>query len=251
MLIINADDWGRSLAETDAALACAQVGRVTSVSAMVFMADSERAAKLAHEHHVDVGLHLNLTEKFTGDSVPRAVTEDHTRVIRYLKGSKRAQLIYHPLLRKQFTAAFTAQLIEFQRLYGQPPSHVDGHHHMHLCSNLLLSGVVPAGMRMRRNFSFWPGEKSFLNRSYRALVDRWLARKFRLPDYFFCVLQSSRAGRMDRIKTLARSANVELMTHPAVAEESRYLMSHEFASLLQGLQLGSFAQLGDIQQRRP
>ena len=30
MLIINADDWGRSLAETDAALECYKAGRITS-----------------------------------------------------------------------------------------------------------------------------------------------------------------------------------------------------------------------------
>src|SRR5437868_14435949 len=40
---LNADDWGRSGAETDAALRCYKGGRITSVSAMVFMQDSERA----------------------------------------------------------------------------------------------------------------------------------------------------------------------------------------------------------------
>ena len=56
MLIINADDWGRSQAETDAALRCYQGGRITSVSAMVFMADSERAAELAKEKRIGRGL---------------------------------------------------------------------------------------------------------------------------------------------------------------------------------------------------
>ena len=65
MLIINADDWGRSVAETDAALRCYKEGRITSVSAMVFMEDSERAAELAKENELDVGLHLNFTDKFT------------------------------------------------------------------------------------------------------------------------------------------------------------------------------------------
>ncbi len=35
MLIINADDFGRSAAETDAALRCYRTARLTSVSAMV------------------------------------------------------------------------------------------------------------------------------------------------------------------------------------------------------------------------
>ena len=65
MLIINADDWGRSRAETNAALECYQHGRITSVSAMVFMNDSERAAEIAREHNLDAGLHLNFTDPFT------------------------------------------------------------------------------------------------------------------------------------------------------------------------------------------
>ena len=59
MLIINADDWGRAVAETDAALRCYRAGRITSVSAMVFMHDSERAATLAKQEDLDAGLHLN------------------------------------------------------------------------------------------------------------------------------------------------------------------------------------------------
>ncbi|TMP94577.1 MAG: ChbG/HpnK family deacetylase [Verrucomicrobia bacterium] len=55
MLIINADDWGRSLAETDAALRCYKAGRITSVSAMAFMADSERAAELGKELSLRTG----------------------------------------------------------------------------------------------------------------------------------------------------------------------------------------------------
>ena len=67
MLIINADDWGRSVAETDAALKCFRERRITSVSAMVFMGDSERAAELAKENKLDVGLHLNFTDRFTAN----------------------------------------------------------------------------------------------------------------------------------------------------------------------------------------
>ena len=59
MLIINADDWGRSVGETDAAFRCYTKSRVTSVSAMVFMADSQRAAELAKENELEVGLWIS------------------------------------------------------------------------------------------------------------------------------------------------------------------------------------------------
>ena len=64
MIIVNADDWGRSRSDTDAALACYKEERITSVSAMVFMEDSARAAELAKEMGIDVGLHINLTQPF-------------------------------------------------------------------------------------------------------------------------------------------------------------------------------------------
>jgi predicted glycoside hydrolase/deacetylase ChbG (UPF0249 family) len=241
MLIINADDFGRSAAETDAALRCYREGRVTSVSAMVFMEDSERAAELAKGNELDVGLHLNFAEPFTAKNYPPELDQYHRRTIRYLMGNKYAQLVYNPLLRKEFTYSYRAQAREFVRLFGRPPSHVDGHHHMHLCANVLLSKVIPAGMKMRRNFSFRAGEKSWLNRTYRALVDRWLARRYHLPDYFFDLTQCIREKKMDRVAALAKSSNVELMTHPVVDPEAEYLMSDEFRLMLQPLEVGGYA----------
>jgi predicted glycoside hydrolase/deacetylase ChbG (UPF0249 family) len=239
MLIINADDFGRSRAETDAALRCYQEGTITSVSAMVFMADSERAAEVAKENDLDVGLHLNFSEPFTGST--GKLGECHRRTIRYLMGNKYAQLVYNPFLRKELAHSYMAQTEEFARLFGRPPSHIDGHHHMHLCANVLLSNMIPAGMKMRRNFSFWPGEKSLWNRTYRAFVDRWLSRRYRLPDYFFDLTQCIREKKLDRVAALAKSNNVELMTHPVVEQEAEYLMSDEFQVMLQRLEVGSYA----------
>ncbi len=78
MLIVNGDDFGPSAAETDAALRCYRSARLTSVSAMVFMADSERAADLARENELDVGLHLNFTDRFTSGRVASKLANHHT-----------------------------------------------------------------------------------------------------------------------------------------------------------------------------
>src|SRR5438477_9605542 len=242
MLIINADDWGRSVAETDAALKCFRERRITSVSAMVFMQDSKRAARLAKDYELDdVGLHLNFSEEFTDMSCSETLKKHHERIVRFLKRGKYAQLLYNPCLRKAFAYCYHAQVEEFMRLFEKSPSHIDGHHHMHLCANVLLSNMIPAGMKMRRNFSFWPGEKSWLNRAYRALVDRRLARRYRLPDYFFCLLQCVREKKLDRVAALAKASNVELMTHPVVNQEAEYLMSDEFYVILEHLEVGSYA----------
>src|SRR6266436_9234499 len=99
MLIINADDWGRSVAETDSALKYYKEATITSASAMVFMADSERAAELARENDLDVGLHLNFSEPFTGKNHSTDLNQCQRKIYRYLKGNKYAQLVYNPFLR--------------------------------------------------------------------------------------------------------------------------------------------------------
>jgi len=241
MLIINADDWGRSVAETDAALRCYKGGRITSVSAMVFMEDSERAAELAKENELDVGLHLNFTDKFTANQYSGTLANYHGEIVRFLRGSKYSQLLYNPFLRKEFAYSYEAQFAEFTRLYGKPPSHIDGHHHMHLCANILLSNIIPAGMKMRRNFSFSPGEKGVLNRTYRAIIDRRLAHKYQITDYFFDLTQCIEGKKVDRVAALAKSSSVELMTHPVMNAEEKYLMSDEFQVILQPLEISGYA----------
>ena len=101
MLIINADDWGRSRAETDVELECFRAGRFTSASAMVFMEDSERAAELAREYGVDVGLHLNLSQRYTRPPAS-SIAEAQDKIVRFMTKSKYAVLLYHPALRKHF-----------------------------------------------------------------------------------------------------------------------------------------------------
>ena len=241
MLVVNADDWGRSVAETDVALECYRESRISSASAMMFMRDSERAAELAKEHGLEVGLHLNFSEAFTGGSCSEILSGQHKPVVRFLRSSKYAQLIYNPFLKSAFAYCYQAQVDEFIRLFGKSPRRVDGHHHMHLCANVLLAKLIPASTMVRRNFSFWPGEKSWLNRSYRRLVDRWLSRRYRLTDYFFDLTQCMSNGKMNRVLQLAQSGDVELMVHPINPREAEYLMSDEFRGVLQRLELQTHA----------
>ena len=106
MLTVNADDWGRSRAETDAALHCHGKKRITSVSAMVFMEDSERAAALAKEVNIDVGLHLNFSEPFSGNPDAATLVNSHRKICSFLTRNKYAQLLYNPCFEKRlFTPA--------------------------------------------------------------------------------------------------------------------------------------------------
>jgi predicted glycoside hydrolase/deacetylase ChbG (UPF0249 family) len=243
VIIINADDWGRSRNETDAAAHCFRHGAVTSVSAMVYMPDSERAAELAADLGVDVGLHVNLTEPLCRYRSGERLRKCHQRVAAYLTFNKYAGILYNPALHAAFRDVCEWQMDEFVRLYGRRPSHIDGHHHQHLCMNLLLAAAFPKGTKVRRSFHFSSGERSVPNRAYRAVVDMLLARRYRVVDYFFALSQCLSGERMDRVCVLAQSATVELMTHPANAAEAHYLMSDEYKVRTTGLQKATYAML--------
>ena len=66
MLIINADDWGLYPFATDRILSCRENKWVASTSAMMFVADSERSAERRLNGGLEIGLHLNFTDRFTG-----------------------------------------------------------------------------------------------------------------------------------------------------------------------------------------
>ena len=240
MLIVNADDLGLNRISTDNVLSCFWNGRITSATAMVFMEDSERAANLAKESGIHVGLHINFIEGFTAISTPCRLRESQERISRYLKINNYALLIYNPFLRNDFRYTYHAQLDEFIRIFGKLPSHVDGHQHMHLASNMILDCIVQRGSKVRRNFYFYPEEKHILNRSYRCAVDWLLSKRYRMTDYFFALSQNLAINRFDRLIQLAKGSRVELMAHPEVLDEFNFLMSDRYWQAISKVKLGSY-----------
>lgn len=243
MLIVNADDWGRSVEETDVALDFFRIGRVTSVTAMMFMKDSERAAELSRREKVPTGLHLNFSEAFTGPVRDERLFQLQKRIVRFLNSAGFAQLIYNPLLGSAFRAVYDAQLQEFRRLYGSEPSHFDGHQHMHLCANMLVALPIPQQRKVRRSFSFGPGEKSALNRGFRSWVASRLRRHYKVTEYFFALSQQLSEGRFEKACELGKSSDVEMMTHPIVPSERTFLGSDRCGAALQGVRKGSYLDL--------
>ena len=240
LLIINADDWGRDRPTTDRIRECYALGAVTSVSAMVFMEDSERAAAMAREESIEAGLHLNFTAMFSRGGVPARLAEHHQRIARHLLRHRLAQVVFHPGLMRSFDYVAAAQIEEFSRLYGGAPERIDGHHHMHLCANVLLQRLLPPGTMVRRSFSFERGEKGLANHMYRSLVDRSLTRRHLLTNYFFSLPPLEPADRLRKIFALASQFSVEVETHPINPEEHRYLASGDI-----------LRQIGDTRLARP
>lgn len=233
LLIINADDWGLDRETTDRIWRCAIEGRVSAVSAMVFMEDSERAAELSRQCGITTGLHLNFTSAYCSKNCPPALAEKQRKITAWLRSNRFSKAIFHPGLRGSFEYVVKAQLEEFERLYGVPPARLDGHHHMHLCPNVLFGALMPDGTTVRRNFSFQPGEKGALNRLYRSAVDRILERRHILADFFFALAPITPMARLHRIFALAKNFTVEVETHPVVADEYEFLTGDEMRRMLE------------------
>ena len=243
MLIVNADDLGRTPEVTDNIIDCFHKGRITSASAMVFMADSERAARAAAAAGLETGLHLNLDLPFDGPSVPVPLRDRHERVVRYLRRDKWRQLIYNPALKQDFRCVFDAQYDEYCRLFGRAPVQIDGHDHMHLCMNMVVDRIIPPGTRVRRNLTFTRGQRNFVNRLYRKLVDAWLTRRCVCTDAFFAIDPVSNLPRQEAIVRQAHSRSVELMVHPGLREEYEHLLSPAYEALIKGIRLGTYSTL--------
>ena len=231
MLIINADDWGRSIEETNLTNNLIKKKRLSSISAMVFMSDSKRASQIANESGIDVGLHINFSERFSGKVSDDLLNSYHQNIRNYLAFSKYSLLLYNPFIQKQFRYVFNSQIKEFIRLYNKPPCHINGHHHFHLATNILLSKIIPEDTLVRRNFTFRPNEKNIINRTYRKIVDSWLSRRYLTTDYFFALSTLIKKNLVDTVVDLSKNSFVELETHPIETIEYNYLLSVEFSKI--------------------
>lgn len=245
-LIINADDWGRDHENTERIRECVLRGTISSVSAMVFMKDSERAAAIAQEKGIDAGLHLNFTTPFSAVNCPALLAEHQRKIAAYLWRHRFARAVYHPGLARSFEYVFASQVDQFNHLYQRAPNRLDGHHHMHLCANVLFGKLLPRGTIVRRNFSYLRREKSLINRLYRRTLDQFLGRRHRVVDFFFALTPLEPVARLKRIFSLCSQFVVELETHPVEPEEYRFLTSEEAFTQIGNLQIAHRFELAGV-----
>jgi predicted glycoside hydrolase/deacetylase ChbG (UPF0249 family) len=113
VLIINADDFGRSPGVNQGVIRGHEQGVVTSATLMVRWPAAEEAAAYARRSGLSVGLHLDLGEWVYRDG------EWHERY----------QVV--PETPEAVTAELNRQLERLEHLIGRPPTHLDSHQHVH------------------------------------------------------------------------------------------------------------------------
>jgi predicted glycoside hydrolase/deacetylase ChbG (UPF0249 family) len=242
-LMINADDWGASPATTDAIARCFDAGGLISASAMVHMADSARAAAMARERGLPVGLHLNLSQPFDGPNVPDDARRRQARVASRFADMRLRRWLYDPTSRSAVNRAIVDQLREFERLYGAPPQRLDGHLHVHLCPDVVLSRALPRGIWLRAARTSAVQQAVPVLGALRRSREHWLRRRFPMSDFFFSIedIHPELGGSgLDRALDLAAGANVEVMTHPSRPRELELLLSLDWLNVLRDRPLGVF-----------
>ena len=245
LLIVNADDFGWNRDATDRTVECFAAGQITSTTALVNMEDSERAAERGREGGFPIGLHLNLTDPFTGSEVAPAERERQAAACRIFGGGglRLRSWTYDPRIAGLVEDAIRDQLERFRALYGAEPTHVDGHNHVQVCPNVVRAKAL-AGFKLRNALWAWPSDSGVM--AHARAARRWLtARRFLTPRYFFDVSELHRLAPEEVTARLglARDAAAEVMCHPGFGHELEALRAPAWTETIAALPRGSYRDL--------
>ena len=114
VLIVNADDFGRSPGVNRGVIRAHEEGIVTSATLMVRWPDADQAAAYARRGSLSVGLHVDLGEWEYRDG----------------EWPARYEVLDH-FSEEAVAEELSRQLERFEALIGRPPTHFDSHQHVH------------------------------------------------------------------------------------------------------------------------
>jgi predicted glycoside hydrolase/deacetylase ChbG (UPF0249 family) len=238
VLIVNADDYGAGESATDSILDAFEERVITSASAMVWMRESTEAAQLARECGLPLGLHLNLTLPFRDADAPELARELQEELAAEFNAASRHQ--HRASRRRQdqrLRQAVADQLDAFRATYGDP-THIDGHHHIHVHPAVLAS--LPRELPVRPILR----KPEDLGRR-RSRRERKLRKLFRTADAcvdFRRVHPMFGGFGLPAIK-YGRQNVLEIMVHPQVEDEKLALRTPEWRVALAAVDLGTYADL--------
>jgi len=207
LLIVNADDLGRTPGVNAGIFEAHRQGIVTSATLMVgYPAAVAAAAEWSEHPGLGIGLHVTLT----GGGAPllpvgsvKSLVDEDGRLPRAPQGLARARP-------EEVLAEVRAQLQRFRELTGRSPTHLDSHHHAHRLP-VVLEAVMEvareAGLPVR-NASQGVGERL---REARIATTDVFVEKFFGAD--------ARPHILREILDAVGPGVTELMCHPARVDD--------------------------------
>lgn len=211
LLIVNADDLGRTPGINEGIFDAHRRGLVTSATLMVgFPAAEKAAAALPGLPGLGVGLHVALTggrPTLPAERVPSLVDGDGLlpRKPEGLEGADPDEVL----------AEVRSQLERFRELTGREPTHLDSHHHSHRLPVVLeaLVEVARENILPVRNASPAVGRR--LRREGVPTTDVFVDRFFGDEARLDVLLEIVRSAQSE-----AGSGSIEVMCHPAQVDEA-------------------------------
>jgi len=238
-LVVTADDFGLSPGVVEGIVEAHELGIVTSTSLMVNAPAAEAAfAEARRLPSLATGLHFVLTfGRPVGPSEPLSRLLDEDGGFR-----KNGSGAHEPARPDEVREELRAQLRTFEKGVGRPPTHVDGHHHVHLHPGILRVAIEEAG---RLGIP--------LRSTGRAVRERLRLERIRTCDRFvddFYGDDVSEARLLSILESIAEGTS-ELMCHPArndgaLAKLSSYVDSRarELATLTSSRVAEALVRLG-------
>jgi chitin disaccharide deacetylase len=259
-LIVNADDFGRSVSINEAVIRAHREGILTTTSLMVNEPAFEEAVALARENPtLGVGLHLTLLcghSSLPPDAIPGLVNANG-EFSNNPPGTGFRYFI-QPSLREPLRREIHAQFQKF-RATRLPLDHVNGHLHLHLhptVFRILMSDAAQLGIqRLRLTFDSFRLNLRLASGhvAYRALhaaiyhsLSVWARpalaqRGIRHTGAVFGLLQNSRVDEpyVTRLLPQLPAGDSELYSHPSLDE-----FENEFDALISPRVREQVSQLG-------
>lgn len=205
ILIVNADDLGRTSGINSGIFEAHRTGLVSSATLMVgYPAAREAAARLGEYPDLGVGLHVALTGQ-----APLLPTHRVPSLVDQAGRFPAKPDGYSEIDEEEVLAEASAQLDRFQHLTGRLPTHLDSHHHSHrhpLICNALIAMATEYDLPVR-NSSPSVGQR---------LREQGVATTDGFVEHFFG--EGACLTTLLEILGNVQDGTTELMCHPAYVD---------------------------------
>jgi predicted glycoside hydrolase/deacetylase ChbG (UPF0249 family) len=208
-LIVNADDYGRTVGINEGTLEAYVMGIVTSATVMVLEPAAEQGIALARAATPDLGLGLHFT--ITGGGSCASGAENLRKLAPGGRFVRKVEDLPDRIPAEEVRRELEAQIGLFEKMAGKPPTHLDSHHH---CAIHVSVQPVFAAVALERKL---PVRAS--NMRVRAQLQE---AKIPVPDYFIESFFGSGAtsANLRFVLEHLRDGVSELMCHPGHPDES-------------------------------
>lgn len=259
-LIMNADDFGLSDGINRGIIEAHQDGILTSTTWMANTHYAEEAINMWKKHAPELGLGLHITLSYG------APISDPTKIPSLVQADGKFCSSYEAVVAKsmnynpdELAVEIHAQLNRFVELVGQPPDHLDSHHHatyFHLDAYQTLIDIA-------NQYQIPIRRKVTLGEDHRSIADKdiYSGDEFAVSTTDYLDLRFYDQGAThENLATLLenlRDGSTEIMCHPGYADEFNeiyntqrerelgILISSDIKAIIEreGIQLINFADL--------